>query len=78
MNPDTKNYIIGIASDYWAGIYRKRRNALTEAQYSDNFDKAAQINQPPFWGNMKLYYQDQTVKQIFREMVDYISQVKPD
>ena len=78
MNPDTNTFVIGITTTFWAEVYRKRRHTLPDEQCSDNFDKAAQINQAPHWGNMKLYYQDQEVKKVFREMVDYISQVKPD
>lgn len=78
MNTNIENFIVSTTTEFWAKVYRKRKMARkwpdhNEQQlYSDDFDAAAEINQlaPLFCQG-----QDQMVKLIFRELVDYITKV---
>ena len=78
MNDKIENFIVSTTTEFWANVYRKRKMARkwpdhNEQQlYDDQFDAAAEINQlqPLF-----CHGQDQMVKQIFRELVDYITKV---
>ena len=71
MTPTTKEFVVGLTSSLWATIYRKRKNH--NGNVDDTFDLAAEINQKV---NFDQYDQDQVVKHHFRQMVDYIIQVK--
>ena len=66
---DVNVFIISNTSELWAEIYRKRANAGTNT--FEWYDPAAQINQR----DLSLSGQDDVIKEIFREMVDYISEV---
>ena len=65
---DTKAFIISNTSELWAEIYRKRSRA---SNIFDWYDAAAEINQR----HHSLAAQDDVIKEIFRQMVDYISEV---
>ena len=68
-------FVLSTADELWATIYRKRKNCISNVH--PWFDKAAVINQPglpsPTFRNLDT--QDQEVKQIFREFVDYVANV---
>ena len=77
-----EKFVLSVTTDLWATIYRRRKNCRDVPM--PWYDKAAAINvprepgKPPRGSFDHLAVQDQAVKEIFREMVDYISQVKPD
>ena len=67
-------FVLGATDELWATIYRKRKNCISNL--SKWFDKAAVINQPGLCGILRnLETQDQEVKQVFREFVDYVANV---
>ena len=70
MDPEIESYIIGITSDFWATMYRKRATAADKS--NEFFDSAADISQYSF---MTMYQQDQCVKAYFRDFVSYIEKV---
>ena len=78
MNTNIDNFIVSTTTEFWATVYKKRKMARkwpdhNEQQlFNDLYDPAAEINQlqPLF-----CHGQDQMVKQIFRELVDYITKV---
>ena len=72
MSLTNKEFVIGLTSDFWAKVYRKRTTPRTDDFY-ENFDLAAEINQNK--GCFGLYDQDQAIKQIFRDMVEYVMKV---
>ena len=67
---DTKSFILSNTSELWAEIYRKRARA--DSNVFEWYDPAAQINQR----HHSLAAQDDVIKEIFRQLVDYISEVK--
>ena len=70
MNLKVENFIVATTTEFWAEIYRKRKRARF---HHPDYDLAAEINQLPGIGN--LHDQDSAVKDIFREMVSYITEV---
>ena len=70
MKTDIENFIVSNTTEFWAKIYQKRKRAIF--QHSD-YDPAAEINQLP--GIRNMHNQDAAVKDIFREMVSYITEV---
>ena len=72
MHLTNREFVIGLTSDFWATIYRKRLNPRTDDFY-EKFDLAAEINQQG--GCFGWYDQDQVVKQLFRDMVEYVMKV---
>ena len=66
---DLESFILSNTSELWAEIYRKRARA---SEIFDWYDAAAQINQR----HHSLAAQDDVIKEIFRQLVDYISEVK--
>ena len=71
MKLEIENFVVGLTSEFWATIYNKRK--LARLRHPD-YDLAAEINQLP--GMSNLHDQDAAVKNIFREMVSYITEVK--
>ena len=75
MDDKNKQFVKSLTSDLWATIYRKRKRAIYTPR--DDFDLAAQINQPimrPGWRD-DLDYQDDVVKEVFREFVYHVEKV---
>ena len=70
MDAEIDTLIVSYTSELWAEIYRKRAQVANN-QIFDWYDAAAEINQR----NLSMSQQDQVVKGIFRDMVDYISVV---
>ena len=69
---EQNNFVLGIATDFWASVYKKRKTAA-KAQIVF-YDSAANINQiSPNYGDTD--HQDQVVKEIFRQFVDHVIQV---
>ena len=71
MKPELDNFIVGVTTTFWASIYQKRKMARSRDM---DYDLAAEINQLP--GIRTFHEQDAAVKDIFRELVSYISEVK--
>ena len=65
---DLEAFILSNTSELWAEIYQKRTRASNPFDW---YDAAAQINQR----NLSLAAQDDVIKEIFRQLVDYISEV---
>ena len=63
------DFLIANTSHLWAEIYQKRNRA--DKNIMDWYDPAAQINQH----HTSLADQDNVIKEIFRQLVDYISSV---
>ena len=70
MDAEIDTLIVSYTSELWAEIYRKRAQ-VAACQIFEWYDAAAQINQC----NHSMGQQDQVVKAIFRDLVDYISVV---
>ena len=70
MDPKTKNFVIGLTTELWATVYKKRKLAIVKPL--DHFDLAAKINQHTW---MNLGYQDEKVKELFRDFVEYVEKV---
>lgn len=70
MKMEIENFIVGNTTDFWATIIQKRKLARLR---HPGYDLAAEINQLPGIGN--LHDQDAAVKDIFRELVSYITTV---
>lgn len=70
MDTEIDTLIVSYTSELWAEIYRKRAQAAS-SQIFEWYDAAAQINQY----NHSMGQQDQVVKAIFRDLVDYITVV---
>ena len=69
---DPEVFIRSQTSELWAEIYQKRARAFN---VFDWYDAAAQINQRL---RFSIYNQDDVIKELFREIVDYISKVSWD
>ena len=74
MTTKTDNFVLASTDALWATIYKKRRLARYHAL--QQFDKAAQINQDDGRNPQQcLDLQDEHVKSIFRDFVDYVVMV---
>ena len=68
------NFVLSVSDELWASIYVKRKQCIIRD--SCVFDAAAKINQHGLpWRNMAEEYQDDAVREIFRQMVDHIATV---
>ena len=60
--------------ELWATIYKKRKNCRENPL--SWYDRAAKVNQAPCQKPLDYHHwQDTEVKEIFRQMVDYIAEV---
>ena len=66
---DPETFVLAQTTELWAEIYRKRARA---ENVFDWYDPAAQINQRL---RFSMANQDDVVKELFREIVDYIANV---
>ena len=66
-------FVLSTTDELWASIYQRRKSCVPNP--SRWFDKAADLNQPGFRNFKGVESQDQEVKQIFREFVDYVANV---
>ena len=72
MSLEEDKFILGLASDFWATVYKKRKQAATGSIIF--FDLAAQINQiSAHFGDQD--HQDQVIKKHFRNFVDHVIKV---
>ena len=65
---DIQNFIRSLTTEVWAEIYRKRKYVKNPW---DRYDPAAEVN----YSNLSFVQQDQVVRELYRKMVDYISEV---
>ena len=72
MKLEIERFVVGVTSEFWATIYQKRKLACLR---HPGYDLAAEINQLP--GTSNLHDQDAAVKDVFRELVSYITEVRP-
>ena len=70
MDDKVQKFVTGLTTEFWATVYRKRKTVIQ--QPNQKFDPAAKINQHRW---MNLDYQDEVVKEIFRDFVYYIEDV---
>ena len=67
-------FVLSATDELWATIYQRRKNCIPNP--SRWFDKAADINQPANSLIFKtIHSQDDEVKDIFRQFVDYVAKV---
>ena len=66
-------FVLSATDELWAKIYQRRKHCIPNP--SRWFDKAAEINQPGFLFAKTIESQDQQIKQIFRQFVDYVANV---
>lgn len=69
------DFIRSLTTEVWAEIFQKRRLACVD-RTNDRFDAAAQINQQSWCERVyTLDKQDQAVRECFRQLVTYITEV---
>ena len=66
---DTKQFIRSLTTEVWAEIFQKRKQPLVNP--FEMYDRAAQINVR----NLSMPQQDEVVKEIFRQLVNYFTEV---
>ena len=68
-----EDFILATTDELWATIYKKRKRCRENPL--SWYDRAAKVNQPEAKPFDYHYWQDAEVKEIFRQMVDYIAEV---
>lgn len=72
---EISDFIRSLTTEVWAEIFQKRRLACVD-KADDRFDAAAQINQQEWCKRIyTLDKQDQVVRECFRQLVTYITEV---